>query len=177
MDLGLLYHPFSDARHCVFRLLRLLEEIGQREVELQRLQIWDFYLLFPDALILATLPRGNLVLRRQLEFKRNSYDVMPDAKRAFARLEPIQQAAVRHLAVKDLIDPKQLRDGKVVRTTADLPDELASLIRERNAESALLVKFLTTTFLDIELYGAQGVRQRTDLFDHRYDIQRTTSTT
>lgn len=173
----LLYHPFSDARHCVFRLLRLLEQIGQREVELQRLRIWDFYLLFPDALTAATLPRGNLALRRQLESYRNSYDVMPDAKRAFARLEPMQQAAVRHLAAMDLIDPKQLRDGKVARTASPIPDELASLIRARNVEGALLIAFLTTAFFDLELYGAQGVRQRTDLFDHRYDLQRATATT
>lgn len=173
----LLYHPFSDARHCVFRLLRLLEQIGQREVEVQRLRIWDFYLLFPDALTAVTLPRGNIALRRQLESIRNSYDVMPDAKRAFARLEPMQQAAVGHLAAKDLIDPKRLRDGKVARTNAPIPDELASLIQERNAEDALLVKFLTTAFFDLELYGAQGVRQRTDLFDHRYDLQRTTTST
>lgn len=177
MDLGLLYHPFSDARHCVFRLLRLLEQVGQREVELQRLRIWDFYLLFPDALIGVTLPRGNLALRRTLESKKNSYDIMPDAKRAFARLEPIQQAAVRHLAVKDLIDPKLLRDGKVARTAVALPLEFASLVQQRNAENPILIQFLTTAFFDLELYGAQGVRQRTDLFDHRYDLQRTTTTT
>ncbi len=177
MDLGLLYHPFSDSRHCVFRLLRLLEQIGQREVELQRLRIWDFYLLFPHALIEITLPHGNHILKKLLRSKRNSYDLMPDAKRAFARLEPVQEAAVRHLAAKELIDPKRLRDEKVARTSAVIPDELASLIRERNTESALLVQFLTTTFFDLELYGAQGVRRRTDLFDHRYDLQRTASNT
>jgi hypothetical protein len=151
----------------------LLEKIGQREVELQRLRIWDFYLLFPDALTEVTLPRGNLALRRQLESNRNSYDVMPDAKRAFARLEPMQQAAVGHLATKDLIDPKRLRDGKVARTAIPIPHELTRLIEERNVEQASLIKFLTTSFFDLELYGTQGVRQRTDLFDHRYDLQRT----
>jgi hypothetical protein len=100
---------------------------------------------------------------------------MLDAKRAFARLEPMQQAAVRHLAAKDLIDPKRLRDGKVARTTTLIPSELASLIQERNTDGALLIKFLTTAFFDLDLYGAQGVRQRTDLFDHRYDLPRTTA--
>lgn len=173
----LLYHPFSDARHCVFRMLRLLEHIGQREVELQRLRIWDFYLLFPEALALITLPSGNTALKRQLNASRNVYDVMPDTKRAFARLEPMQQAAVRHLAAKNLIDASQLRDGKVVRTGIPLPDELRSMIVERNAASDALVNFLTTTFFTLELYGSQGVRQRTDLFDHRYDLQRTTPAT
>ncbi len=173
----LLYHPFSDPRHCVFRLLRLLEQIGSREVELQRLRIWDFYLLFPDALALVTLPRGNLALQRQLEANRNSYEVLPDVKRAFARLEPMQQAAVRHLATKDLIDPKRLRDGLVARTAIPLPGELASLIQERNTESESLIKFLTTAFFDLELYGAQGVRKRTELFDYRYDLPRTSPST
>jgi len=173
----LLYHPYSDARHCVFRLLRLLEHIGTREVELQRLRIWDFYLLFPEALTLIRLPQGNTKLKRQLEAGRNSYDVMPDTKRAFARLEPMQQAAVKHLAAKGLIDAKQLSDGKVVRTGTPLPDELRSMILERNASASALVKFLTTTFFTLELYGSQGVRHRTDLFDHRYDLQRTTAAT
>lgn len=173
----LLYHPYADARHCVFRLLRLLEHISSREVELQRLRIWDFYLLFPEALAMITLPRGNAALKHQLEAGRNSYDVMPDTKRAFARLEPMQQAAVRHLAAKGLIDARQLSDGKVVRTGTPLPDELRSMIVERNATGAALVNFLTTTFFTLELYGSQGVRQRTDLFDHRYDLQGTVATT
>src|SRR5690349_21662151 len=135
----LLYHPFFDARHCVFRILRLLERVGRKDVELQRLRIWDFYLLFPEALIKARLPQGNIRLRRQLEASRNSYDVMPDAKRAFVRLEPIQEAALRHLAAKELIDAKRLLDGKVLRTDAPIPDELVALINERNTASATVL--------------------------------------
>lgn len=171
----LLYHPFSDPRHCVFRILRLLTQIGEREVELQRLRIWDFYLLFPGALANITLPKGNIALQRKLKAEENSYDLLPDAKRAFARLEPMQQAALRHLAIKGLIDPKALQNGKIIRTNVALSSELTSLIAERNAESGLLIKFLTTAFFDLDLYGPQGVRQRTDLFDYRYDIQRTTT--
>jgi hypothetical protein len=168
----LLYHPFFDVRHCVFRMLRLLEALAERDLEVQRLRIWDFYLLFPEALLRTTLPQGHSRLRKLLRGHQNRYDVMPDAKRAFARLEPIQEAALQHLAAIQLVDVARLRDGFVQRTAEAIPEELANLIHLRNAESHELIEFLTTTFFALELYGPRGVRERSDLFDHRYDLSR-----
>jgi len=46
---------------------------------------------------------------------------------------------------KRLIDPKRLRDGKVIRTTSTLPDDLASVFVNA-IKRHLLIEFLTTAF-------------------------------
>lgn len=166
----LLYHPFYDARHCVFRILRLLEEVGHVEVEMQRLRIWDFYLLFPTALLQTRFPRGSVGLRRKIQNLQTSYDILPDPKRAFARLEVVQSAALGHLSSLGLIRADLLRADKVQRTEARIPQDLQSQIKKRNGEDILIISFLTTVYLDLELYGTTGLRQRTDLFDYRYDV-------
>jgi hypothetical protein len=167
----LLYHPFFDAHHCVFRMLQLLEKTGQVEVEVERFRLWDFYVLFPAALGEAQLPqggsRGIRSLVRKLE---NRYEVLPDARHLFSRLEPMQTSALAHLSSIGIINAERLVEGAVLRTTLQIPEELSDLIRRRNAESSGILEFLTTTFLTLPLFGKGGVRVRTDLFDHRYDI-------
>ena len=165
----LLYHPFFDAYHCAFRILRLLGKIGDKEVEIQRLKVWDFYLLFPTALQDAQLPKGSTSLRSYLKQLENRYEVLPDLRRAFARLEPIQNAALAHLAAMNLISPDALKSGKIARTKLTLPQDLASLLSIKNQVSDDVLDFLVTRFLDVPMYGKGGIRMRTDLFDKRYD--------
>jgi hypothetical protein len=165
----LLYHPFFDAYHCTFRLLRLLETVGRVEVETPRLRVWDFYLLFPAALQDAQLPRGSTSLRSAVQKTESRYEVLPDARRAFTRLEPIQNAALAHLAATKLINADSLKSGKVVRTEQPVPDDMTKLIHEKNAQTDEVLKFLVTRFLEVPMFGKGGIRKRTDLFDNRYD--------
>ena len=44
----LLYHPFFDAYHCTFRLLRLLETVGRVEVETAPFESMGFLSAFPS---------------------------------------------------------------------------------------------------------------------------------
>lgn len=165
----LLYHPFFDAHHCAFRMLRLLESISG-QVESERLRIWDFYLLSPSHLAEAELPRGTTGIRTIVRLMANRYDVLPNARRAFIRLEPIQVAALAHLASVGLIEAKSLKDGIVQRTALPIPEALLPLILERNQSESTVILFLTGPFLRTPLHGKGGLRTRTDLFDHRYDI-------
>jgi len=165
----LLYHPFFDACHCTFRMLRLLEKIGRIEIEIARLRVWDFYLLFPTALEDAQLPRGSAGIRAIVQKTKSRYEILPDARRAFNRLEPIQSAALAHLAATRLIDADALKEGKAVRTDLLVPEELAKLLREKNARNDEILEFLVTRFLDVPIFGKGGLRMRTDLFDNRYD--------
>lgn len=167
----LLYHPFFDAHHCAFRLLRLLAAIPSEPVELDRIRVWDFYLLFPAHLAKATLPAsGARSIRKTVEALDNPYDVLPNARRAFIRLEPIQTAAMAHLASVGLIDAKKLQDGLILRTSVPIPDQLEPRISERNQAESQIVVYLTGVFLRTPLHGKGGIRSRVDLFDHRYDL-------
>jgi len=132
MDLGLLYHPFFTLGTVSFGFCDCWSKC-QREVEFSAFK-FGFLSLFPDALFPSLFTWQSRVTT-QLESK-EFLRLMPDAKRAFARLSQFN-SGVRHLAVKDLIDPKRLRDGKVIRTS---PSSRWSRFRdsERNKEGILL---------------------------------------
>jgi hypothetical protein len=166
----LLYHPFFDAHHCLFRMLRLLAYNPEIQVEVDRFRVWDFYLLFPSALENVTLPQSAQRIRRIARAKQNRYEVLPDVRRAFARLKPIQDVSLGHLSFSGYINALRFGEGIVVRSNQTIPRALLDRLKMRNDADAEIVSFLTTTFFEVPLYGKGGIRYRTDLFDRRYDV-------
>ena len=164
----LTYHPAFDLYNATFRLLRLLEPIGLRELELERLRILDFYLLFPFLLADVEFPASARKFKKHFDSKPSEYDKITDPKRLFIRLEPYQLAAVQCLAAHSLIDTGMLKDKKIKRTTCPLPHELQNTIVERNKNS-IEIKLLCGPLADIDLYGERGLKSKSDLFEYRYD--------
>jgi len=166
----LLYHPFFDAHHCLFRMLRLLAYNPEIEVEVDRFRVWDFYLLFPSTLQDITLPQSAQRIRRFARAKQNRYEILPDVRRAFVRLKPIQDVALGHLSSAGYINPLRFAEGIITRTNQAIPQQLLDRLKTSNEADTEIVSFLTTTFLEVPLYGKGGIRYRTDLFDRRYDV-------
>lgn len=167
----LLYHPFFDPHHCVFRMLRLLMLAKKRDIEIDRLRTWDFYLLFPAALDGASLPISHSKKVRSLIKKRykRQYELLPDIRIMFQRLEPIQISALAHLATRNIIDPEKFRRNIVCYQEDGLAGELKKRVSVNNLQDRELMDFLLTAFFENPMYGKEGIRQRSDLFDCRYD--------
>lgn len=164
----LTYHPAFDLYSAMFRMLRLLGKLGERSVEIERLRILDFYLLFPALLRDIQLPITARKFKAQVQSEANSYEVIPDPRRLFVRLDTYQVAAIQCLAAYSFIDPVELKLGKVKRTDRVLPQELTKRIEERNQDD-FIVELLTGPLVDVDLYGKSGLKHRTDLFEYRYD--------
>lgn len=167
----LLYHPFFDPHHCAFRLLRLLLALKGRPIEVDRLRVWDFYLLFPRALDHASLPRSHAAKIRSLLKRRyaSQYEMLPDLRIMFLRLEPIQSSALAHIASRNIVEPSAYQSNMVILANQGLSSDLVSRLQASNDADAELVGFLINAFLEVPLFGKDGIRQRSDLFDCRYD--------
>ena len=164
----LIYHPAFDIYHGVFRFLRLLRELPQSGTELERIRILDFYLLFPPLLRNVRFPAGTAQLKSYFSKLPDLYEQIDDPKALFGRLAPYQQAALDALAARNLIDPGALAEGKVVRTGTIIPLELETVISRRN-DNSKEIQFLTGPLSQVSLYGRMGLKNRTDLFEYRYD--------
>ena len=43
-----MYNQVFDMYHCIYRIIHILKRLHENEIlELDRLRIWDFYILFP----------------------------------------------------------------------------------------------------------------------------------
>lgn len=166
----LLYHPYYDSRHCIFRMLCILEELGEETIEWQRLQILDYFLLFPESLGRIRLPRDAQRIKKIVRRADNPYDRIPDSRVAFSRLMPIQETSLANLGAHGLVKIGGESNRKISRTASELPERLSALITKRREQKEELFKFLVSNLGEMDLYGANGLRARANLFDFRYDL-------
>lgn len=167
----LAYHPAFDAGHAMFRVLRLHLGLGLQAIEFDKLRILDFYLLFPFRAAGIRFKQSDLKLRalaKQAE-EQAGYSVLPSDRALFTRMEPAQVAASQTLANRGLVDGGRLREGTIVFEPYPLPVDLQQRIEAANHEHAQLALRIVGPLNAYPLLGRDGLKDRTDLLEYRYD--------
>jgi hypothetical protein len=166
----LAYHPAFDAFHCIFRILRIREKSHISEIEVEKLRILDYYLLFPWRASTIKLARDDLALRRvakKLEEKQD-YATLPEGKALLERMKPAQLAAIQTMAEDGIIDSEALRWNAVRFIPMPAPKKLLGRVKERNAKEVEAMKIIEV-LKSYPLLGPDGLKSRTSLLEHRYD--------
>lgn len=164
------YHPAFDAFHAIFRILRVRLRIGVPEIEVDKLRILDYYVLFPWRAASIRYNKQDVALRRtarSLE-ARQDYATLPTGDALLERMRPSQTAALQTMAQDGFIATEALRNGIVRFREASLPVELDERLKQKNdAEGDVL------SIIDVlsayPLLGPDGLKARTGLLEHRYD--------
>jgi hypothetical protein len=163
----LIYHPAFDLSHGMFRLLRMLEVNPNKRLKWDTYRILDFYYLFPHLLINARLPRA--LLKRKNSYKKagSKYNRIPAPRTLILQLRGSHELIVRSLIAKGFLDPADFAQGLLSRTARRTPATLENLFPA--AEDFALVELLAVDVAAIPLTGADGLKERTGLLEHRYD--------
>jgi hypothetical protein len=168
----LTYEPALDPFHGVFRLLRL-RPIASKHGPLARdhVRVLDFYQLFPYRIDgIRLMPQHRKYRRLASEYQTAApYGGYPEDRFLFNRMEPMQIAAFDTLASLNLIDPARWHAGEVAATSELVPEELAVRIGAANDRDAQLEEFLGVLASEYRLTGANGLKDRTGLMEHRHD--------
>lgn len=167
----IIYHPATDAYHCAYRILQLIELLPDKTCEKDILRILDFYLLFPSLLHKVKLPRSASGFRKMVLASQDAYEVIEDPHKVFMQLETFQDAAIRCLASCELISVADLRNNIIKRTDNEIPKDLKDAIDKSNSDNKNILSLLTGPLFDIDFYGNQGLKARTSLMEFRYDPQ------
>jgi hypothetical protein len=164
------YHPAFDAFHAIFRFLRLKFRGDVSEIEVDKLRILDYYLLFPWRASAIRLAQKYIEVRRiakRLEEHRD-YATLPTGDALLERMRASQTAALQTMAQDGIIDPIHLRNGIVTFKAFSLPAELKKRVDDKNKEESDRM-----TIIDVlrayPLLGSDGLKGRTSLLEHRYD--------
>ena len=165
----LIYHPAFDSAHSMFRIAQLLEALSPGKYEIERIRILDFYLLFPQTLENVKFPREALKDKNIFKKFINSYELIEDPKRLFFSIEPYQKRALTTLMAHGIIEKKSFMEKLVERSMVPLPGNLRKAILWANDSTREIMELLTKHFANIDLYGKNGLKSRTDLFEYRYD--------
>lgn len=166
----LIYNPIFDLFHCTFRQLQILSH-AKGEIPIEKLRLLDFYLAFPFEILKIRLPREWFKIRNYIKTQQNPYETLIDSKRLFLKMEPYQISAINFLSSLDIIDSNLLHEENTIkRTETAIPKTLMAQINLRNREDEQVLNIVTQILLNINLNGPDGLKARTNLMEHKYDI-------
>lgn len=157
------YHQAFDIYHTVYRVIRFLKQTDFKEIEVDRLRIFDFFILFPHELKNMTLPVGTAYARTL--FNENKYNALPDPKRIFIQLGKYFDTSINCLLSYEMIDPAEFYARKVLITKKELAEQIA--MNDGMSISNEVLSLLKTHFLKMPL---TELKKRTGLIEYRYDI-------
>jgi hypothetical protein len=172
----IIYNQAFDLYHAVYRMLQLLSKFDKDEfVELERLRIWDFYLLFPGK-IFELKPKKNekdfkIKLKQFAVLKNNPYELVYDNRKVFEKIKPYQVSALNCLVSYGIIDKELLLLNRVSVISKDLLDEYTKKLVELTPRELNIITILTSDFYQISMFGKGGFKERTNLLESKYDAR------
>ena len=164
----LVYHPAYDAYHCLFRMMAIIERTD--ELEIDKLKILDFYILFPALLSEVKMPRQFVKIKKTAEKFFNEYHDPLNPGMIFKEMRQIQDAAIKCMLAAGYISSDDLSNGYIVRTEKKLPQKIALEMKGFLDSKEPFSSFIIQSMAKFHLTGPDGLKSRTKLMEHRYDI-------
>lgn len=161
----LVYHPSFDIYHTAFRILKVLCDNPKSKVEIDRMRIFDFIILFPHELKNITIPEKAEKGIKSL-FRETRFNKLPDRKIVFKQIKPYFDLSIQCLITRKLIDIDLFKQG-VLKINAEYSSSIKENFKEDESIEYIVLDFLYSNFLDIPL---TELKKRTDLIEYRYDI-------
>lgn len=170
----ILYNNAFDLYHTIFRMLHLLSKIEKDKViEIDRIRIWDYYLLFTNE-IFNIKPRKNKKeynqLLKELNIKKNNpYQQIYDQRKTLEKIKPYQLSALNCLASYNIIDKEYLLKEEVKINSFDLLKRYTQSAGDLSDREKNIITIMTSFFRDISLIGNNGLKERSNLMESKYD--------
>lgn len=170
-----MYNPAFDPSNGIYRILNILKHFDVNEcIEVDRLRIYDFYLLFPYKVYSIRLQKTETRFKKLLhqyvaDKKENPYNKVTNDRRLFHQLQRYQMIALSQIASYGLIDPELLLKQKVKVTDAARMQQVMSQLEEMPQAESNIIAWLNLCFRTIPLNGTYGLKYRTQLLEYKYD--------
>jgi hypothetical protein len=167
------YNQAFDYYHAIYRMIRILTNYSHSEfVELDRIRIWDFYLLFPEQVHTIALKQDEKEIKQLRKIyirKDNPYNKLIDKRKIFERLRPYQLTALHCLASYGIINKSLLAENRISIISKELLREYESKFEPLTATEQNVVTIMVNHFYKLSMFGPDGLKSRTNLMVSRYD--------
>jgi hypothetical protein len=166
------FQPAYDAFHAMFRFFQIKSLWnGNREIELDRYRIIDYYLCFPDKLVDFRFQREHARYKKVSKefYAEHSFEYSPSGRVVLERMKPIQFAALETLAEEGFLEENSLYAFRVLLTDVMPSEHVSDRLSKRRSEHVELYDALSALLNDYDLLGPSGLKARADLLEYRYD--------
>ena len=170
----ILYNNAFDLYHTIFRMLHLLSKIEEDKViEIDRIRIWDYYLLFTKEIFNIKPTKNkkeyNQLLKKLNIKKNNPYQQIYDQRKTLEKIKPYQLSALNCLASYNIIDKEYLLKEEVKINSFDLLKRYTQATGDLSDREKNIIIIMTSFFRDISLIGNNGLKERSNLMESKYD--------
>lgn len=170
----IVYNQAYDLYHTIFRFLQFLNRFGKDDlIEIEKLRIWDFYLLFPSKIHSIRLKREESDIRklknRFIKDSNNPYERITENRKIFEKLQPYHLAALNCIASYGIIDKSLLNQHRISIINKEILTEFVEKYEELSDKEKNVISLMTSHFNQLSLFGADGLKSRTGLMESRYD--------
>ncbi len=170
------YNPAFDLYHAIFRMAQIVDKLNEGEsFEIERVRIWDYYLLFPDKVHTVTVRREEQNLRDYrsnfLKAENNPYEYKGNNRKLFEWMKSVQLSALNCMVSCGMLDKERYMQGRVCVADRDMLNaflhETGGITnRERN-----VLAFMSLLSRHLPLTGMYGLKARTQLMESKYDAE------
>ncbi|QLC73691.1 hypothetical protein LPB260_23495 [Pseudomonas sp. LPB0260] len=163
----LLYNKAFDPIHTILRLAAICQNSRTDQIELERLQIFNFLLAFPAHIADMPLPRELLQAKNKFKKYRSPYNNF-EPYTLFNRMNPTFFAS---LQMAENIGFLHVQDNGTIQLNKELiPTELNSITRaEVSSISREALDFEIGHLSKMPILGKTGLKAASKLMDYKYD--------
>lgn len=166
----LIYHPAFDASHCAFRILKLFNSLTDIEyLELDRIKIIDFYIVFPKTMKYIKYPQDmdSKKIRKELNLINDTYRPCRNPYLISKKMSVIQDKVLQVLVINEYLSFSSI-DNSYSKGQKFNQLSLTNTLFENSLKheiEILVLEFL----LNHPINNKDGLKDRTSLMEFRYD--------
>lgn len=162
----IIYHPFQDANHCLYRLLSILYK-NPCSINVDVISFMDFYYLIPSQLKnIQNWPRKNSKNKAIVDSIQDSYEKIENPRRIFFELSDIRNNTLSHLIAKQIVT---IKNNELHLDDKKLSPEFISKLESDSFRHSSIFKIITQEMGKINTSGKTGLKIKTNLMEYRYD--------
>lgn len=170
------YNPAFDLYHGIFRMAHIVQRLdGNESFEIDKVRIWDFYLLFPDRVYTITIRRDEEDLRKyRSEYLRpshNPYEFKGENRKLFEWIKPVQKSALNCLVSCGILNKDIFEAGRVSVADHEALTELIGKTGDISLRERNVLSFMSMLSRNMPMTGEYGLKARTKLLESKYDAQ------
>lgn len=163
----LLYNKVIDPYHSLLRMLSICHLSKTNILEHERLRMYDFLLAFPSHITDATLPRKLTKQKKIFKKYLNTYNRF-NAKISYQNMESIQDAVILQLESLSILK-KNINTNEYKVQKEYISTELLNVLQNSTSIDNELLKLISDGLSEINLYGANGLKDRLKILEYKYD--------
>jgi len=155
-------------------MIQLLGYFRRSEyIEIDRLRIWDYYLLFPNKLSNIKLKRDEKDIKTLINAfivrADNPYEEVMDDRKMFEKIKPYQMTAIKSLASYGIVNKDYLSTNRITSIDIEVIKSYLTKLEKLSKQEENTIKLLTSHFYQMSLYGEYGLKDRSKLLESKYD--------